>query len=135
MSTILDALKRSERERKLNEIPTLTDMAAIEEPSPFKWILLTVLVVIAISLVTALTVWVFNKQSSTQGFVATLDANNELPRLSVISYSENPLQRFAMLNNKLLREGDSLAPGVKVVEIQADQVMINMQGEQIVLKP
>ena len=140
MSTILEALKRSERERKLNDVPKLADMPAIVEPSPFKWVLLTVSAVLAVALITALLVFAFNSQSTTQvpftGSTSDLSVRADaLPDLSVISYSENPSQRFAMINNKLLREGDFLAAGIKVEHILSDQVVIILNGDRIVLKP
>lgn len=138
MSTILDALKRSERERNQSEVPTLTDMPVLDEPTPLKWIAVTLLAVLVIALVTAMLVYAFNQQAATQSPIATnADGGiaDELPIVSVISFSSNAEQRFAMINNKLLREGDYVSAGIRVERIQQDHVLIDRRGQSIALKP
>ena len=44
MSTILDALKKSEEERKVTKVPTLADMQAPQEPSKWPNVLLIIIV-------------------------------------------------------------------------------------------
>jgi len=58
MSTILDALKKSEQERKLNKLPTLTDMAAPQEPSRWPLYIGSGLALLSIALVVlAYAIW------------------------------------------------------------------------------
>ena len=139
MSTILEALKRSERERKLNDVPSLADMPAIDEPSPFKWVLLTLLAVVAAALVALLLMQAFTATSPTRSPIVngtgTQDSGGSLPIVSVISYSEDPAQRFVMIDNRLLREGDFLSTDVRVERIRTDHVLVTVQGESVALKP
>jgi general secretion pathway protein B len=50
----------------------------------------------------------------------------ELPNLtiSLLSYASNPKDRFAMIDDKLLRQGDLIAPGVRLEQITPDGVVI-----------
>ena len=139
MSTILEALKKSERERKLNDIPTLSDMPSIEEPSPFKWVLLTVGSLLLVSILAAFIVKVMMpSQSASVGPVpVAMSPEESVARatLSVLSFSDNPAQRFAIINDKLVREGDFLATGMKVDEILADRVIMIINGDRLSLTP
>ncbi len=53
--------------------------------------------------------------------------------LSVISYSSVPAERFVMLNGVVVYEGDILATGEIVLEIQPDGVILDMQGQRYTL--
>ncbi len=144
MSTILDALKKSEQERKLNDIPTLTDMPAIEEPSPLKWVGLTIAALLVVSILAALILLLLSPNNRVTGLgqlqtqqppEVSSEATAASAVLSVLSYSENAEQRFAIINDKLVREGDFLATGIKVDSISADRVELIVKGDRITLQP
>ncbi len=139
MSTILEALKKSERERKLSDIPTLSDMQPLEEPSPFKWIGLTLLSLAIVSVLAAVIVLTFMpRDTGLQGLpgeIASPADSVAQATLSVLSYSEKPSQRFAIINEKLVREGDFLSTGIKVEEIKPDRVILNVRGDRMSLQP
>ncbi|HAU67910.1 MAG: general secretion pathway protein GspB [Arenicella sp.] len=138
MSTILEALKKSERERKLSDIPTLSDMPAIEEPSPFKWIGLTIVGLFAVSLLAAFIVMTLTSADTSTvagAKVVSVQESAATASLSVLSYSENPEQRFAIINDKLVREGDFLATGIKIEQILTDRVTLIVKGDRMSLKP
>lgn len=54
----------------------------------------------------------------------------EIPRLSISlhSYASNPRDRFVMINNTMLRQGEFLAPGLRLEQITLDGVIISYQG-------
>ena len=138
MSTILEALKKSERERKLSDIPTLSDMPAIEEPSPLKWIGLTIAGLLVVSLLAAFIVMTMMPADSPAvagADVVSAEESVAQASLSVLSYSENPEQRFAIINDKLVREGDFLTTGIKIEQILADRVILIVKGDRMSLKP
>lgn len=139
MSTILEALKKSERERKLSDLPTLSDMPAIEEPRPFKWVGLTLLGLAFVSVLAAIIVITFMPSGTpppgaSSELLSPADSVAQTT-LSVLSYSESANQRFAIINEKLVREGDFLSTGIKVEEIRFDRVILNVRGERISLQP
>ncbi len=167
MSTILDALKKSEKERKLNKLPTLTDIAAPQEPSRWPMIIGVTLAVLAAALVVlAYLLWngkpaVIEAQSNNdqQGFIQpgastnaraastivgqqgaigkqaqTDPANGEI-LVNVVVYSDDPALRFAMVNGKLVREGEFVDTGIKVDEIKFDAVVFNVRGEKVIRRP
>ncbi len=43
-------------------------------------------------------------------------------------YSSNPVERRIMINNELLRQGESLSPGFEVERITPDGVVLNYKG-------
>lgn len=57
----------------------------------------------------------------------------EIPTFSLsgILYSDN--QKWAMINNRILKEGDTIE-GAKVIGISADGVELNWKGEKIFLR-
>lgn len=59
----------------------------------------------------------------------------ELPKLTVDVhvYDANPLKRFAIVNGKKYREGDTLVEGPRVAAITADGVVIEHKGSQVLL--
>lgn len=117
MSTILEALKKSEQERKLNDVPRLSDMPVPEESK--RWPLYVIAI---LSLVLALTIgvlisrWLLVPSGPGGGVSATqstsqVDAGNKSAveqvndlNVNVVSYSDNASQRFVMLNGKMYRE-------------------------------
>ncbi|MGI9317401.1 MAG: general secretion pathway protein GspB [bacterium] len=53
---------------------------------------------------------------------------------SVISYSDDPDKRFAMVGSQILREGDRLE-GFPITRIQADGVVIDVSGKAVLIRP
>jgi len=159
MSTILDALRKSEQERKLNKLPTLTDMAAPQEPSRWPLYIGLALVLLAIALVVlAYVIWsakpgVAVEQTGLQANAVQLtgeDAQTAQAPLTnvgevaplkdpmlvnVVSYSQDPAYSFAMVNGKMVREGDFIEPGLKLEEILPDAVVFNSRGKKITRSP
>jgi len=160
MSTILDALKKSEQERRLNQVPTLSDMPAPHESS--KWpIILMAAVFLVLLILLALVVkkiWFSPTQSQvlpvrheapvTLNSAPPVDAvpvaNNESVEINgvnsslavnVVSYSKDPTKRFIMIDGNLLREGEFVTAGVKVEEIRQNEVVFNSRGEKIIRRP
>lgn len=155
MSTILDALKKSEKERKLNNIPTLSDMPAPQEKS--RWPL-SLLAVLALGLLIAIA-WMLTgslrlsgsqadgsavqdiviSNETVQDAVATVqpaaDVNPETVVVNVVSYSEDPETRFVIIGGKLFRENEFVTAGVKVEAIQPDSVILNQRGQRITRTP
>ncbi|MFT6407790.1 MAG: hypothetical protein ACJAQ6_001204 [Arenicella sp.] len=159
MSTILDALRKSEQERKLNKLPTLTDMVAPQEASGWPLYVGFALVLLATALVIlAYVIWsakpeVIDVQSSNRkppvaqavdaldSIQATLAASSaagqveDVMLVNVVSYSADPALRFAMVNGKMIREGEFVEPGLKVEEILSDAVVFNLRGTKITRSP
>jgi hypothetical protein len=163
MSTILDALRKSEQERKLNKLPTLTDMAAPQETSRWPLYIGLTLVLLAIALVIlAYVIWSAKPEFSAASMAKVNSAASRLqmpgsdaqqsiqaPRLNadeatrpedlmlvnVVSYSIDPALSFAMVNGKMLREGDFIEPGLKLEEILLDAVIFNLRGKKITRSP
>lgn len=153
MSTILDALRKSEQERKLNKLPTLTDMPAPQEPSRWPVYIGLALVLLAIALVVlAYVIWSSTPSVSNNASNAQVDAivANESEGVSaeendqsldnatlvnVVSYSDDPGLRFAMVNGKMVREGEFIQPGLKVEQILSDSVVFNARGKKLTRSP
>lgn len=145
MSTILDALKKSEQERKLNNLPTLSDMPAPQEQS--RWPLYAGLSV-AILLLVVLVLLLGDRSSQTElAPRAPIAVNNQTVEdtsgidpeaavvINVVSYSEQPAQRFVMINGKMFRENEFVRAGLKVIEITEQGVVLNERGRRIVKQP
>lgn len=153
MSTILDALRKSEQERKLNRLPTLTDMAAPKEPSRWPFYIGVALVLLALAVaVLAYAIWngkslPFQEPSSAQSIdrPQSLDSGeanaqsladaSDTAVVNVVSYSDDPALRFAMVNGKMVREGEFIEPGLKVEEILSNAVVFNARGKKLTLSP
>jgi hypothetical protein len=150
MSTILDALRKSEQERKLNDLPTLTDMAAPEEHRRISPVLTSVLIALLLVLIGILIYWVLQNTAAQKSTSApnsivlsndTLEAEtakvneNEEIIVNVVSWSKQPEQRFAMINGKLYRENEFVRAGLKLESIQADSVVLNQRGQRIIRQP
>jgi hypothetical protein len=114
-------------------------MPVIEEPSPFKWIVLTVASLVFVSILAALIVKLTMPSANAVlvGVSETISAEQSVAQatLSVLSFSDNPKQRFAIINDKLVREDDFLATGMKVEQILVDRVIMIINGERMSLKP
>ena len=152
MSTILEALKKSEQERRLNDIPTLSDMPAPYEPSRWPVIALSVglFVLLVFMLLIANKVWFTpqknslpqnSQKSSKSELLTTGDSSTEgvVNRsglvVNVVSYSDDGSKRFAMIDSVLYREGEFVRAGVKVEEIRQDEVVLNVRGEKVTRRP
>lgn len=152
MSTILDALKKSEQERKLNKLPTLTDMQAPQEPSRWPKIIAASLSVLVLSIVIASAIYWWQSRGNprtAQSLKAdqpvtapVMAAETQEPLINadevvvnVVSFSELPEQRFAMVNGKMVREGDFVEAGLLVEKIEMDAVVLNLRGKQFSRKP
>ncbi len=73
--------------------------------------------------------------SATQPGVAALGElpaaiQQEIPSLSISlhGYASQPADRITMINDKLLRQGDLLAPGLRLEQITADGVILSYKG-------
>lgn len=153
MSTILEALQKSEQERKLNRLPTLSDMPAPQEPSKWPLILGVLLCIVALIVLFFAVFWL-GKGSvqpsvaiSTDAPITVSEARQAAPQaattepindnviVNVISFSEDSYQRFAMVDGKMVREGEFVRAGLQVEKIHADSVVLNLRGKQIIRKP
>ncbi len=159
MSAILDALRKSEQERNQNKVPTLNDMAAPSEPSKWPLLLSLAVVLLAIALaVLAYVIWskgesknesaaqlvskTVSSEASALEQAAEIETKDiasaevkQLTAVNIVSYSENPELRFAMVNGKMVREGEFIQPGLKVDQIRADSVVFNLRGETLERSP
>ncbi len=150
MSTILDALKKSEQERKLNKLPTLSDMQAPQESARWPLVLSIILGVVSLVAIALAVYWWQAKSSApvvapkpansgpaaVQESIAeenVIDADDIV--VNVVSYSDQIAQRFAMINGKVVREGEFAAAGLIVEEIKLDAVVLNLRGKKITRKP
>ena len=144
MSTILEALQKSERERKLTDVPTLTDMPTPEEVPRWPLYLGVFIILLLLALVFAL---LLNKQQSNVPAVVepTVLSNETIAQqkkaeqdadlvVNVVSYSDDIEQRFAMINGKMYRQGEFVRAGLKVVEITGNSVIFNNRGKRLVKK-
>jgi len=154
MSTILEALKKSEQERRLNNVPTLSDMPAPHEPSRWPMIILSVglLVLLVFMFFVVKKVWfdsqenavasptqsapLANYDSESTAVVPPDDAEGrEALIVNVVSYSQDPAKRFAMINSTFFREGEFVDAGVKVEEVRQNEVVLNVRGEKVIRRP
>ncbi len=141
MSTILEALKKSEQERKENKVPTLADKPPPPERSRWPWLLVS----LALIGIIAAVIYLFtllpdsdsanSQQSESSQERAATDTAPAAVKVEVISWSPEVEQRFTMINGKLYRVGDYLRAGVVVEDINNDSVVINQRGELSELKP
>lgn len=158
MSTILEALKKSEQERKLNKLPTLSDMPAPQEQARWPhWVILGLIVLSVALLVIVFSLWqgsgltgspqnAQSQGSLSQGNAIVVDNDsvgegatsaivNDDIIVNVVSFSEQANQRFVMINGKMFRENDFIKTGLKVVEIKPDSVILNQRGKRMELQP
>jgi len=165
MSTILDALRKSEQERNRNKIPTLNDMVAPQEPSRWPLFLVAAVILLTGALgVLAYVIWSSSEQFHQSGnvIVKNVSSSSTAPSIvvsgegvassssepvaepgllaspvsvSIVSYSENDELRFAIVNGKTVREGDFVRTGLKVEKISAGSVLFNQRGKTFEYKP
>jgi len=55
--------------------------------------------------------------------------------LNVLSYSQDPARRFAMIDQRIVRESDSLGGGVRVKRITPLAVVLEIDGREVTLRP
>jgi len=143
MSTILDALKKSEQERKLNNVPTLSDMPTPQETKSWPTVLLFVVIFLLVMLILVL---IFKGDSGDRSLTQTgltelqsVQANKPASDsdivVNVVSYSEQADQSFVMIDGKLFRQGEFVRAGLKVEKIKFDEVVLNLRGRKITRKP
>ena len=60
-----------------------------------------------------------------------------IPKMTVMgySYAEEPEMRMVVINDRMLREGDEVSPGVKLEKIGSDGVVLNFKGFQFRPQP
>ena len=60
-----------------------------------------------------------------------------IPKMTVMgySYAEEPEMRMVVINERMLREGDEVSPGVKLEKIGSDGVVLNYKGFQFRPQP
>jgi len=68
------------------------------------------------------------------GNVTSADKDPEIV-INVVSFSDEAPQRFAMVNGKMVREGEFVEAGLMVEKINTDSVVFNLRGKQLTLKP
>ena len=151
MSIINDAIKKARKESGLKdagEVVSLTGMvSSVPKASEAKWI---VVVVVSLTIVASLFGSIFLYKHITRidepsPAITKRTAPIVLPRKVEPSYSGfqetidlngivyEPLDRWAVINDKIVREGDSL-PNGKLILIQKDYVKIQKNsGEELVL--
>lgn len=156
MSTILEALKKSEQERQPGAVPVLATAQAPDERKPF-WFWLSLALVFLLLL--AFAAWLFlNYSAKASSPISqptapysmsveiaggspkdapsqTAQENQNLPKVDVISYSDNPDRRFVIINGATIREGEFFEAGAKVEKILSNVVVLNVRGEQIIVRP
>ena len=61
-----------------------------------------------------------------------LAVRRDLPPMSIMvhAYSAQPADRLVGINNKLLHEGDEIAPGLRLEEITPDGMVLNYKGQR-----
>jgi general secretion pathway protein B len=65
--------------------------------------------------------------------VAPAAIQQEIPAIAISlhSYSSNPKERAAMINGRMLREGDEIGPGLRLERIVPEGVVLGYKGYQI----
>jgi general secretion pathway protein B len=64
---------------------------------------------------------------------ATLGSTAPVLRLDLHVYSSNPAERYALINMRKLREGDTSEDGIKIKEITRSGVVLLYRGEELLL--
>jgi len=146
MSTILEALKKSEKERKLNNLPTLSDMPPPQERSSISVLLLATICVLLLLIIAVLGLQWWTSQNRTADEAVTprvervepvtvaqpeeMQDTNDMV-VNVVSYSDDSAQSFAMIDGKMVRENDFVRAGLQVEKIEQNAVILNMRGKRI----
>lgn len=172
MSIILDALRKSERERRLGQIPTLDSAAA--PPAAPRRVATAVFVVTMVALLAGGTYWWTQHRPMTA--IATAPTAPGISRespvptpetpagigapergaagplavgeppaaqraarppltLNALSWAENGTRRFAMINQTIVREGQSLPGGIVLREVTREAAILEHQGQRFELRP
>lgn len=147
MSSILNALEKSERERNQGSVPQYQDMSPPEESrSHWKWLLFVFIVCVLLAF--AAVKWILptlNWQSSAAVInEKTANEKNEIldylrltdleksgipeQRINVVSVSADRERSFVMLGEKMYREGDGITDTVSLEAIKKDHIVFNKQG-------
>jgi hypothetical protein len=162
MSTILDALKKSERERKLKNVPHLSSMRPPEERADLQWLKSGSLVVCSALLAGLVVMWFQTEEQiestalppredteqtrtqlaeannfDSEEEYAEADAQRAIPRVAVgvISFAGDSERSFAILDGEMVRAGELLDNGLLIEEIKADMVVATFDGKTVELKP
>jgi len=66
-----------------------------------------------------------------------LSVQQDIPKLSILFhlYSGNPKDRLVGINNRTLREGDSVEPGLVLEQIIPDGMILNYKGYRFLRDP
>lgn len=134
MSTIFDALKKSEESRQAGKVPSLQDFNSPNENRFWPKLLVGLLL---LSLIAALALyWLKPKQVELPISNQTTPASAEPAQqaetgieVSVVSYNDIPEQRFAIVNGKMTREGEFVRAGLKLISIDKQNVTFNHRGK------
>jgi len=146
MSTILEALKKSEKERKLNNLPTLSDMPPPQERSNLPVYLLVVICVLLLTLLVFLGVqWWLAQRAGTEPVamsrpVSSIEKDQSVTDgadvvVNVVSYSSDSSQSFVMIDGKMVREKEFVRAGLQVEKIEQNAVILNQRGKRIKRTP
>ena len=162
MSTILDALKKSERERKLKKVPHLSSMRPPEEKADLQWLKSGSLVVCSALLAGVLVMWLQTEENiepsvqpsidnvsqtrtqlaeannfNSEEEYAEADAQRSVPKVAVgvISFAGDSERSFSILDGEMVRAGELLDNGLLIEEIKADAVVATFDGKMVELKP
>ena len=157
MSFLLDALGKADEDRRRAEVPELRAYRQ-REPSLQGSILRLLLLVVLLAAAFALgyflrpsleSIFTFSEQETATAISEREAGENTPPaesktvvaapstqtshpgvklELEVISWSENPQSRFAMINGAVVYEGDTLSSGERLVKIEADAVILQQDG-------
>lgn len=141
MSSILDALEKSERERGQREVPHYKDMQPPKEIF-FSWkrslfllgsLLLAVLIFSAVKWLPLIDLQ--DKQLSEKNTILNYVSLSELERsgipasrINAVSISTDRERRFVMIGEKMYSEGDSVAENIKLSTIEKDHIIFDKQG-------
>jgi general secretion pathway protein B len=55
--------------------------------------------------------------------------------VNVVSYSDVPARRFVMLNQRIVRESETVGEGIVVKQILPDGAVLSVDGEEILIRP
>ena len=140
MSSILDALEKSERERNQDSVPQYHDMQPPEERGfRWKWLWVALIAIVFVFIVFALVRWipsinlqkteeVVAEDNQTRNYLQLSDLEKSgIPkdRINVVSVSADRERSFVMLGEKMYREGDIVSEDVTLKAIRKDHVVFN----------
>ena len=154
MSFLLDALGKADTDRRLSEVPELSSRRQTAAVSPWllalKWLALLLLAALLFLAGYLARPMIEAKSSSVEVLPASEvkmkpvqtpemvvptqtiieSVQNSQHKLSVISYSDLPAVRFAMINGFVTHEGDVLATGEKIMKIEKQAVVLEKSGAE-----